>query len=828
MPSIDDQLRDRLRGSAPRPLNGDDLIARLSARKHRRETTRKAGTVALVACVLLATAGTFLALGRAFRTGPTPAAAPPSVANGALVVSISNEDSYHLMLLPPDRQDLDPSDGTTTAGFDSLERLTWVGGTQDSQPAVSPDGATVAFVRKDGSDVPTSLWLIDIDGTHERQVTRAPADVQSPEWSPDGSMIAFSAADEPEGRALYTIRPDGSDLQMLVGGQAVEGVTWSPDGASLVYSSADPTVPGASYDLWKVSLDGSAPIDLTPTAAIDETDPSWSPDGTTIAYVGKDGIMAIPANGGESRLIAPSIVGEDGVSRSPQAPAWSPDGSLLTFVGDPVTSPGGATVYALPTGAREPFPVVEGASFAWQPISLTSSSPSAENVGLDFPICRMMSMPVSIAGSPGSAFVFTRAISGCPKAGEGDRFVAADLNGDGVVDTAPVQLHGCFPPVGCETFAAPDVNGDGTSEIAVSNAGADGYGVWLFAVTTSPPAVVPIDVVDPEERGGIPTRYLEFAWADVAGHTEGATCETSADGTDFAIFGYDKFEKQTELRTTTLHLDGTTATVTDRSKDLIALADAPVPGNQLCGAPLQGSAANFPNATDAAGLDIGISSTLCDVSELHADFTGDGSKDTVWVGVPARGGRCGHAAEGTAFLAIDDTGDGLADGSYVGIRNCMACRTYAAADMDGNGVPEVIVMIQGSATPTYGVYEAIVGPNTEPSSGVVPVTLTSDAPGMGLSAGDPLTLTTGGDEGYSFAVGCEGFPTSPVLVQWRSEHPTDGPGYDVTDVYLTKLRLAAETAAVVDSQHTTQLTSDPLPFDSLNSTGCGVRLFPPE
>jgi len=303
---------------------------------------------------------------------------------------------------------------------------------------------------------------------------------------------------------------------------------------------------------------------------------------------------------------------------------------------------------------------------------------------------------------------------------------------------------------------------------------------------------------------------------------------TSADGTNLTIFGYEKFVKETEVRTTTLSLEGTTATVTDASKDRIPLPDAPVPGNELCGAPLQGSAANFPNATDASGLEIGIGVALCDVSTIESDFTGDGGKDTVWVGIPAHNGRCADVADGTAVVAIDDTGDGLADGSYVGLRGWVACRAYAAADLDGDGIPELIVLIQSSATPTYGIYEAIKGPNTEPSSGLVPVTMTSDAPAMGLSAGDPLTLTTGGDEGYSYAVGCEGSQSSPVLVQWRSEHPIEGPGSDVRDIYVTKLRLAAETATVIDSQHTTQATSDPMPFDSLDSTGCGVRWFPPE
>jgi len=109
------------------------------------------------------------------------------------------------------------------------------------------------------------------------------------------------------------------------------------------------------------------------------------------------------------------------------------------------------------------------------------------------------------------------------------------------------------------------------------------------------------------------------------------------------------------------------------------------------------------------------------------------------------------------------------------------------------------------------------------------MTMVVDAPAMGLSAGDPLTVTVGGDEGYSYAVGCDGFPASPILVQSGSSHPIEGPGSGVRDVFVTKLKLSSQTATatVVDSQHTTQPTSDPLPFDPLNSSGCGVQWFPP-
>src|SRR4029453_14868684 len=223
------------------------------------------------------------------------------------------------------------------------------------------------------------------------------------------------------------------------------------------------------------------------------------------------------------------------------------------------------------------FPVAQGSSFAWQPVPLTSPTPSIENLGLDFQVCRVMSMPITISGAPGTAYVFTQEGQTCPKAGEGKRFVAADLNNDGAVDAPPVELHGCFPLVGCEAFAAPDVNGDVTSEIAVSNAGADGYGVSLFTLTTSPPSIVPIDVVDPQGIGYIRAGRLEFAWVDVAGHAEGARCESLPNGWTFTIFGVDKLQPKADVRSTVLRIDGSTATVIDASREHVALSDAPVP-----------------------------------------------------------------------------------------------------------------------------------------------------------------------------------------------------------------------------------------------------------
>jgi hypothetical protein len=239
-----------------------------------------------------------------------------------------------------------------------------------------------------------------------------------------------------------------------------------------------------------------------------------------------------------------------------------------------------------------------GRAFRTAPIPAITPTQPIENLGLNFAICRVMSMPMTVAGVQGNAYVFTRATDGCPQPGEGTRFVAADLNGDGVVETPPVKLDGCFPPVGCETFAAPDVNGDGTSEIAVSNAGADGYGVWLFAVTSSPPTIEPVRVeLPPGFKGFVPAGPLQFAWVDVVGHFGGAHCVRLNDGrTAFVIDGGDKFGSTAEVSSEVFALEGSTMRPLDAGKQRLPLSALPLPGSTLCGTPLYGSASDFPNA----------------------------------------------------------------------------------------------------------------------------------------------------------------------------------------------------------------------------------------
>lgn len=94
-------------------------------------------------------------------------------------------------------------------------QLTRLGG-YNGGLAYSPDGRHLAFHRT--ADGGSELWIMDADGSNARALTDTKIDEYSPEWSPDGRWIAFTAGVGHDGLGtfdLWIMRPDGSRRQLL-------------------------------------------------------------------------------------------------------------------------------------------------------------------------------------------------------------------------------------------------------------------------------------------------------------------------------------------------------------------------------------------------------------------------------------------------------------------------------------------------------------------------------------------------------------------------------------------------------------------------------------
>ncbi len=206
----------------------------------------------------------------------------------------------------------------------------------DSDPAWSPDGKKIAFVSDRDTkslvgDLTWTIYVIDIEGGHEMQVTSTAADNRKPMWSPDGKKIAFSSNRESNYR-IYLIDPDGSNQMNLTDNLSSIDPVWSPDGMKVAFIQCDGWIldSSANMEICIANVDGSDQMNLTNTAAWDGY-PVWSPDGSKIAFItnrdGNEEIYVMNADGSNQV----NLTNNPGIDIFP---CWSPDGTRIAFVSD--------------------------------------------------------------------------------------------------------------------------------------------------------------------------------------------------------------------------------------------------------------------------------------------------------------------------------------------------------------------------------------------------------------------------------------------------------------------------------------------------------------
>jgi Tol biopolymer transport system component len=178
--------------------------------------------------------------------------------------------------------------------------------------ASNADGAIVFESNRDGD---YDIYGMNLDGTGLTQLTKDPLDEGNPLPSPDGRRILLYGGAGGDG--LEVMNADGSDPRSFDYCTFGAGA-WSPDSRHVVCSDYGEE---GERILILDTADGTT-TELTSSGSR----PSWSPDGTTIAYHDEYKLYVVPATGGARRRLGTLKIAEFA------APAWSPDSQRVAYV----------------------------------------------------------------------------------------------------------------------------------------------------------------------------------------------------------------------------------------------------------------------------------------------------------------------------------------------------------------------------------------------------------------------------------------------------------------------------------------------------------------
>jgi Tol biopolymer transport system component len=223
-----------------------------------------------------------------------------------------------------------------------------------AQPALSPDGHSIAFVSNRGGHYDIYVGLLN--GGNLVQVTDDPSLKSRPVWSRDGSTLAYARLNASGIWDIWVVPALGGSARRIL--LNAMGPAWSPDGRSLAYEN---TSDGRIY-VSGVSGENPRSVDARPELQVlgasrmwRDSEPRFSPDGKEIAFSAR-------ANGPYGELeVADVASGNVRRLTSDQAlvlsPAWSPDGRYIYFA----SSRGGTVnLWKIAAGGGEPEQITAG------------------------------------------------------------------------------------------------------------------------------------------------------------------------------------------------------------------------------------------------------------------------------------------------------------------------------------------------------------------------------------------------------------------------------------------------------------------------------------
>ena len=304
----------------------------------------------------------------------------------------------------------------------------------DFGPDWSPDGSKIAFTsERNANNVDRGqyeIYVMNADGTDQTRLTNNLADNQQPVWSPDGTKIAFHSNPDGIGN-IYVMNADGTNQTRLTS-QHGTGPDWSPDGSKIAFYSQRDGI--GHFQIYVMNADGSNQTRLTNFSGND-SNPAWSPEGAKIAFQ-REGYANDPNV--EIYVMNADGSGQTNLTNHPAndaQPVWSPDGAKIAFRS---LRDGNEEIYVMNADGSGQTRLTNNAA--------TDGEPAWQRVQAN-----------PFAGAYTGSFSGTVEYQGDTQAVSG--LVAFTVDGSGnITVTSPGEAHGTVTPTG-------DASGNGTVPI---------------------------------------------------------------------------------------------------------------------------------------------------------------------------------------------------------------------------------------------------------------------------------------------------------------------------------------------------------------------------
>ena len=284
-----------------------------------------------------------------------------------------------VMLIPPlggPARMLAETRDVTPAMWDSSGSLSW-----------TPDSRYLAVLDKSSADEPVALFLLSVDTGEKRRLTQpAPRIVgdSGPAFSPDGRMLAFTRSTGIVVNDVYVARlsasfsPEGEPQRLTFDNKRAYSPAWMPDGKEIVFTSGRAGV----SSLWRMAVAGGGPPQRLASVGEDGLFPAISRQGSRLVYTRSSGdinIWRIELPDARAPRAEPQSLKNSlliASSRIEVSARISPDGRKIVFGSD---RSGFHEIWAADSSGQSQVQLTSSATFSGSP----SWSPDGRQVAFD-------------------------------------------------------------------------------------------------------------------------------------------------------------------------------------------------------------------------------------------------------------------------------------------------------------------------------------------------------------------------------------------------------------------------------------------------------------